>query len=88
MNGKAFMPRSLWPFPKLTPLLGFWRLQLFLLCVALAISGIYWLLQEGNHSFVAELLVEFVRRFCHTVRREEQAIASVYQSPGRNVVSR
>jgi len=57
------MPRSLWPFPKLTPLLGFWRLQLFLLCVALAISGIYWLLQ-GNTNPTPQVLFTFIIGNC------------------------
>jgi len=35
------MPRSLWPFPKLTPAMGFWRLQMFLLGVAFLSTVIF-----------------------------------------------
>ena len=49
MNNKAFMPRSLWPFPKLKPLpvFDFWQTQLVLLGVAVAVCGMFWLLR-GN----------------------------------------
>ena len=57
------MPRNVWPFPKLTPLLGFWRLQLFLLCIALAISGIYRLLQ-GNTNPTSQVLFTFIIGNC------------------------
>jgi hypothetical protein len=57
------MPRSVWPFAKLTPLLGFWRLQLFLLCIALAISGLYWLLQ-GNTNPTSQVLFTFIIGNC------------------------
>jgi sigma-B regulation protein RsbU (phosphoserine phosphatase) len=43
--------------------LGFWRLQLFLLCVALAISGIYWLLQ-GNTNPTPQVLFTFIIGNC------------------------
>ncbi len=41
------MPRRLWPFPKLTPLpvFNFWQMQLVLLGVAVALWGMFWLLQ-------------------------------------------
>ena len=57
------MPRSVWPFPKLMPLLGFWRLQLFLLGIALAVSGIYWLLQ-GITNPTPQLLFTFIIGNC------------------------
>ncbi len=40
------MPRSLWPFPELTPLpvFNFWKMQLVLLGVAVALWGMFWLL--------------------------------------------
>jgi hypothetical protein len=57
------MPRSLWPFPKLTPAMGFWRLQMFLLGVALAASGMYWLLQ-GNTNPAPQFLFTFIIGNC------------------------
>lgn len=47
LKSKTFMPKSLWPLPKLTPAggLSFWQLQILLVGVAVAVSGIFWLLQ-------------------------------------------
>ena len=59
LKSKTFMLRSVWPFPKLTPLMGFWQLQLFLLGVALAISGMFWLLQ-GNTNPTPQFLFTFI----------------------------
>jgi len=58
-ESKTFMLRREWPFPKLTPLMGFWQLQLFLLGVALAISGMYWLLR-GNTNPTQLFLFTFI----------------------------
>jgi len=48
LKNKTFMPRSLWPFPKLTPASGlsFWQLQMLLVGCAVAVAGIFWLLQR------------------------------------------
>ena len=56
---KTFILRSVWPFPKLTPVMGFWQLQLFLLGVALAVSGMYWLLL-GNTNPTSQFLFTFI----------------------------
>jgi hypothetical protein len=58
-ESKTFMLRRVWPFPKLTPLMGFWQLQLFLLGVALATSGMYWLLR-GNTNPTQQFLFTFI----------------------------
>jgi hypothetical protein len=57
------MPRNVWPFAKLTLLLGFWRMQLMLLCIALAVSGIYWLLQVNTNP-ISEVLFTFIIGNC------------------------
>jgi sigma-B regulation protein RsbU (phosphoserine phosphatase) len=49
--------------PKLTPLMGFWQLQLFLLGVALAISGMFWLLL-GNTNPTPQFLFAFIIGNC------------------------
>ncbi len=49
--------------PKLTPLMGFWELQLFLLGVALAISGMFWLLL-GNTNPTPQFLFAFIIGNC------------------------
>jgi sigma-B regulation protein RsbU (phosphoserine phosphatase) len=60
---KTFMPRSWWPFSTLTPLLGFWQLQLLLLGIAFATSGMYWLLQ-GNTNPTPQFLFTFIMGNC------------------------
>lgn len=62
------MPTSRWPFPKLTPLLGFsfWQLQLVLLGIAIAASGLFWLLQ-GNTNPTPQFLFTFIIGNCVTL---------------------
>jgi phosphoserine phosphatase RsbU/P len=52
-----------WPFPKLTPLMGFWQLQLFMLGIALAVSGMFWLL-KGNTNPTPQFLFTFIIGNC------------------------
>jgi sigma-B regulation protein RsbU (phosphoserine phosphatase) len=65
MNGKPFMPRSSWPFPKLKPLpaFDFWRMQLVLLGVAVAVWGMFWLLR-GDVNPVPVFLFAFIVGNC------------------------
>ena len=62
------MPRRLWPFPKLSPLLGlnFWQIQLLLLGIGVAISGLYWLLQ-GNANPIAQTLFALIIGNCNWI---------------------
>ncbi len=59
------MARSLWPFPKLTPLpvFDFWRMQLVLLYVAVALWGMLWLLQ-GITNPIPVFLFSFIIGNC------------------------
>ena len=65
MKSKAFMPRSLWPFPKLRSLLAFnfWQVHLVLLGVAVAVWGIVWLLL-GHANPTQEFLSTFIIGNC------------------------
>jgi sigma-B regulation protein RsbU (phosphoserine phosphatase) len=65
MNGKAFMPRRLWLFPKLKPqpVFDYWQLQLVLLGVAVAIWGLFWLLQ-GSANPIPIVLSTFIIGNC------------------------
>jgi len=65
MNGKAFMPRRLWPFPKLKPqpVFDYWQLQLVLLGVAVAIWGMFWLMQ-GSANPIPVFLSTFIIGNC------------------------
>ncbi len=60
------MPRSFWPLPKLSPQLGlnFWQIQLLLLGIAGAVSGLYWLLQ-GTANPGTQLLSTFIIGNCN-----------------------
>jgi hypothetical protein len=66
LESKTFMPRSLWPLPKLTPAggLSFWQLQILLAGVAVAVSGIFWLLQ-GIANPTAQILFTFIIGNCN-----------------------
>jgi sigma-B regulation protein RsbU (phosphoserine phosphatase) len=61
------MPKSLSPFPKPMALLGFnfWQAQLALLGIAVAISGLYWLLQ-GLTNPTPQFLFTFIIGNCTT----------------------
>jgi sigma-B regulation protein RsbU (phosphoserine phosphatase) len=65
MNNKAFMLRSLRPFPKSTPrpVFDFWKMQLVLLGVAGAAWGMFWLLR-GNANPTPVLLFTFIVGNC------------------------
>jgi sigma-B regulation protein RsbU (phosphoserine phosphatase) len=65
MESKAFILRSLWPFPKLRPLLAFnfWQVQLVLLGVAVAVWGIVWLLL-GDANPTQDFLSTFIIGNC------------------------
>lgn len=65
LKSERFMPRSVWPFPKLTPAggLSFWQLQILLAGVAVAVSGIYWLLR-GITNPTAQILFTFIIGNC------------------------
>jgi sigma-B regulation protein RsbU (phosphoserine phosphatase) len=65
LKSKTFMPRSLWPFPKLTPASGlsFWQLQVLLVGCAVAIAGIFWLLQ-GITNPIKPVLFTFIIGNC------------------------
>jgi sigma-B regulation protein RsbU (phosphoserine phosphatase) len=60
------MGRYAWPFPKLSPQLGldFWQIQLILLGIAVALSGLYWLLQ-GNIDPIPQFLATFIIGNCN-----------------------
>jgi len=66
MGSNPFMPGRLWPFPKLMSVggLSFWRLQLLLLGVAAAVSGLFWLLQGTTHPAM-QLLSTFIIGNCN-----------------------
>ncbi len=59
------MPRSLWPFPKLTPASGLsiWQLQILLVGCAAAVAGIFWLLQ-GLTNPIKPVLFTFILGNC------------------------
>jgi sigma-B regulation protein RsbU (phosphoserine phosphatase) len=59
------MPRSLWPFSKLTPAsgLGFWQMQRLLVGCAVAVAGIFWLLQ-GLTNPIKPVLFTFIIGDC------------------------
>src|ERR1700722_2845086 len=59
------MPRSLWPFPKVTPPSGlrFWQLQVLLVGCAVAVGGIFWMLQ-GLMSPIQPVLFTFIIGNC------------------------
>jgi len=65
MKSNAYMPKSLRPFPKLTPLpvFDFWKMQLVLLGVAVALWGMFWLLQ-GNVNPIPVFLSTFIIGNC------------------------
>ena len=60
------MPKSLWPLPKLTPAggLSFWQLQILLVGVAVAVSGIFWLL-KGITNPTPQILFTFIIGNCN-----------------------
>ncbi|HUD98354.1 MAG TPA: PP2C family protein-serine/threonine phosphatase [Bryobacteraceae bacterium] len=60
------MPKSWWPLPKLTPAggLSFWQLQILLVGVAVAVSGIFWLLQ-GITNPTPQILFTFIIGNCN-----------------------
>src|SRR5580704_1994890 len=60
------MQRSWWPLPKLSSPLGldFWTFQLLLLGIAVAVSGLYWLLQ-GNANPASTVLSTFIIGNCN-----------------------
>ena len=62
------MPASLSPIRKPAPLIGFnfWQAQLVLLGVAIAISGLYWLLQ-ANTNPTPQFLFTFIIGNCTTL---------------------
>jgi sigma-B regulation protein RsbU (phosphoserine phosphatase) len=61
LKGNVLIPKNVWPLAKLSPQLGlnFWQIQLLLLGIAAAISGLYWLLQGSVNpaSQVASTLI-------------------------------
>jgi len=59
------MPRRLWPFPKLKPqpVFDYWQLQLVLLGVAVAIWGMFWLMQ-GSANPIPVFLSTFIIGNC------------------------
>src|SRR5690348_12886712 len=59
------MPKSLGPFPKLNPAggLSFWQLQMLLVSLAVAVAGIFWLLQ-GITNPVPPVLYTFIIGNC------------------------
>lgn len=65
LKGKTFMPGSLWPFPKLTPASGlsFWQLQMLLVGCAVAVTGIFWLMQ-GITNPIKPVLFTFIIGNC------------------------
>jgi sigma-B regulation protein RsbU (phosphoserine phosphatase) len=66
LESKTFMPRNWWPLPKLTQVggLSFWRLQILLVGVAAAVSGIFWLLQ-GTTNPASQVLFTFIIGNCN-----------------------
>jgi len=66
LKSKTFMPKSWWPLPKLTPAggLSFWQLQILLVGVAVAVSGIFWLLQ-GITNPTPQILFTFIIGNCN-----------------------
>jgi sigma-B regulation protein RsbU (phosphoserine phosphatase) len=66
LKTKTFMRRSSWFVPKLSPQLGlnFWQIQLVLLGIAAALSGVYWLLQ-GNTNPTPQILSTFIIGNCN-----------------------
>ncbi len=55
-----------WPVPKLSPQLGlnFWQIQILLLGIAVALSGLYWMLQ-GNTNPTPQVLSTFIIGNCN-----------------------
>lgn len=62
------MPTTPSPFSQLRPLLGisFWRLQLVFFAIALAVSGLFWVIQGTLHP-LANFLFTFIIGNCTTV---------------------
>ena len=60
------MTRRLWRLPKFSPQLGlgFWQIQMLLLGIAAAVSGLYWLLQ-GNTNPTTQVLSTFIIGNCN-----------------------
>jgi len=65
LKGERFMPRNLWPFPKLTSASGlsFSQLQMLLVGCAVAVSGIFWLLR-GITQTITTVLFTFIIGNC------------------------
>jgi sigma-B regulation protein RsbU (phosphoserine phosphatase) len=63
---KAFMPRNWWPLSNLSPQLGltFWQIQMLLLGISVAVSGLYWLLQ-GTVNPASQLVSTFIIGNCN-----------------------
>ncbi|MGA7413929.1 MAG: hypothetical protein WBW33_25860, partial [Bryobacteraceae bacterium] len=63
-----FMPTTPSPFSQLRPLLGisFWRLQLVFLAIAVAVSGLFWVILGTAHP-IANLLFTFIIGNCTTL---------------------
>jgi sigma-B regulation protein RsbU (phosphoserine phosphatase) len=66
LKSKTFMTRNLWGLSKRTAVgsLSFWRLQALLVGVAVAVSGIFWLLL-GNTNPTTQVLSTFIIGNCN-----------------------